>query len=240
MIGFLGFELRRAARDLRILFFLIAFPVLLYLIVAGTSGRSAPGFGTTFLASMAVWSVIGAGMWTAGPQLCRERASGWIRQLRVTPLSSRAWLVTKLVQGCLMAVPGVVALGVAAVAKEHVHLSAGAWAALGATVVIGTIPFVFLGLIIGLWLDAQTGQVAQMLALMLLAFLGGLFIPLSVMPSGLRDVARALPSYRLASVGWDVLGGHGPATADVAVLAAWTLALAGGAIWLWRRESVTG
>ena len=239
MTAFLGFELRRAVRDMRFLFFLIAFPVALYLIESATNGRRA-GFTTVFLASMAVWSVMGSGMWSTGPQLCRERAGGWIRQLRVTPLSDRAWLAAKIVQGCLMAIPGVVALGVAAVAKEHLHLSAGTWLALLVTVIVGAVPFVFAGLIVGLGLDAQTGQVVQLITLILLAFLGGLFIPLSIMPVALRDVARALPSYRLASIGWDIVGGHGPGAADVIVLALWTAVLAAGAIWLWRREAATG
>lgn len=240
MIAFLGFELRRASRDLRFLFFLIAFPVVLYLVEVGTAGRSDPRFATTFVASMAVWSVIGSGLWTSGPQLCRERAGGWIRQLRVTPLSGRAWLGAKLVQGCVMAVPGVVLLGATAIVKEHVDVPAGAWAALLVTAVLGAIPFVFAGLVIGLRLDAQTGQVTQMAVLMLLAFLGGLFIPLSIMPGGLRDVARTLPSYRLASIGSDVLAGHAPGAADIAVLGLWTAVLAAAAIWLWRREATAG
>lgn len=237
MTAFLAFELRRAGRDVRFLFFLIAFPVVLYLVESGTAGRHDPRFATTFLASMAVWSVIGSGMWTSGPQLCRERAGGWIRQLRITPLSPGAWLGAKLVQGCVMAVPGVVVLGVVAALKQHVDVSAGTWAALLATVVAGVIPFVFAGLIIGLRLDAQTGQVVQMVTLLLLAFLGGLFIPMSIMPDGLQHVAKALPSYRLASIGWDILSGHGPRLADAAVLALWTAALGAAAVWLWRREA---
>lgn len=240
MAAFLGFELRRTARDARFLFFLIAFPALLYLIESGTAGREDPRFATTFLASMGVWSVIGAGMWSSGPQLCRERSNGWIRQLRITPLSDRTWLFTKIIQGCLMALPGVVVLAIVAVAKEHVRVSVGGWAALLVLVVAGTIPFVFAGLIIGLRLDAQTGQVVQLLTLMLLAFLGGLFIPMSVMPDALRHVATALPSYRLASIGWDVLDGHALRFGNVAVLLAWTLVLGAAALWLWRRESSTG
>ncbi|HEY3686593.1 MAG TPA: ABC transporter permease [Streptosporangiaceae bacterium] len=240
MTAFLGFELRRTARDVRFLFFLIAFPVLLYLIESGTAGRGDPHFATRFLASMGVWSVMGAGMWASGPQLCRERGSGWIRQLRVTPLSDGAWLATKLAQGCLMAVPGVVLLGVTAVLKEHVHVSAGAWAALLVLFVAGAVPFVFAGLIIGLRLDAQTGQVAQMMVLIVMAFLGGIFLPLSIMPDALRDVARALPSYRLASTGWDIVDGHALRLDNAAVLVAWTAVLAVAAVWLWRRESSTG
>ena len=39
------------------------------------------------LAGMAAYGAIGGGLFAAGPRLSAERASGWLRQLRATPLS---------------------------------------------------------------------------------------------------------------------------------------------------------
>jgi len=240
--AFLRFELRRALRDLRFLFFLIAFPVLLYLIDSSVGGAAGggPDYTAGVMVAMAVWSVMGAGMWASGPALCRERASGWLRQLRVTPLSSGGWLTTKLIQGCLMAIPGTVLLAIVATAKDGVTVSAGQWGGLAVLVVLGAIPFVFAGLLIGLRFDAQTGQLVQMLTLMVFAFLGGLFFPVSLMPDALAHVAQALPSYGLSAIGQGILGGHAVHTGDVATVAGWAVALGAAAMWRWHRESSAG
>ena len=64
-----------------------------------------------------------------------------------------------------------------------------------------------LGLVIGLVFDGQTAQVAQMITLIVLAFLGGIFIPYSNLPDGIQMIGKALPSYHLVQLGWDAAGG---------------------------------
>jgi ABC-2 type transport system ATP-binding protein len=65
---------------------------------------------------------------------------------------------------------------------------------------------------------------------------GGLLIPGSQLPAGLRHAAAVLPSRRLADLARAVAAGHNPPLVAVAVLAAWTLAAAGAALALRRRD----
>jgi len=96
-----------------------------------------------------------------------------------------------------------------------------------------------LGLVIGLVFDGQTAQVAQMFTMLVLAFLGGIFIQWSSLPHGMQLIGKALPSYHLAQLGRNAAGGHALGLANIAVLAAWTAGLAVVALWRWRRESTT-
>jgi ABC-2 type transport system permease protein len=240
MIAFLRFELVRTLRNVRFLVMLVAFPVLIYLIYAKQHGMSQGlTVATLLLVSMAVYSGMGSAMFASGPQLARERQNGWMRQLRISPISTRGWFAAKLVQAILMIVPGLAVLMVLALTYGHVHLAAGRLGELVAVLVLGTIPFCALGLVIGLLFDSQTAQVAQMITLLVMAFLGGIFIQWSDLPHGMQLIGKLLPSYHLAQLGWNAAAGLPLAMSDVAALAAWTVALGLIATWRWRNESTT-
>ena len=238
MIAFLRFEIVRTLRNVRFLVMLIAFPVLLYLIYAKQHGISQGlTVATLLLVSMAVYSGMGSAMFASGPQLARERRSGWMRQLRISPIGTRGWFAAKLVQAELMIIPGLAVLLALALTYGHVHLAAGRLGLLVAVLVLGAIPFCALGLVIGLMFDSQTAQVAQMITLLVLAFLGGIFISWNNLPHGMQMIGKMLPSYHLAQLGWNAAAGRGLGLTNIAVLAVWAAGLAALALWRWRSES---
>lgn len=240
MAAFLRFEIMRSLRNVRFLVMIVAFPVLLYLIYAKQSGTSdGLTIAAVLLVSMAVWSGMGSAMFATGPQLARERQSGWMRQLRVSPIPAPRWFGAKLAQGLLLIIPGFALLIALGFGYGHVHLAASRVAVLAAVLVLGAIPFCVLGLVIGLFFDGQTAQVAQMLTMILLAFLGGIFIPLHSLPHAMQLIGKALPSYHLAQLGWNAVAGRALGVTDMLALAAWAAGLGVLAIWRWRQESTT-
>ena len=240
MIAFLRFEIVRTLRNVRFLVMLIAFPVLLYLIYAKQHGISQGlTVATLLLVSLAVYSGMGSAMFASGPQLARERRSGWMRQMRISPISTRGWFTAKLVQAILMIVPGLAVLTALALTYGHVHLAAGRLGLLVAVLVLGAIPFCALGLVIGLMFDSQTAQVAQMITLLVLAFLGGIFISWNNLPHGMQMIGKVLPSYHLAQLGWNAVAGRPLGVTHMLALAAWAAGLAVIAVWRWRQESTT-
>jgi ABC-2 type transport system permease protein len=238
MIALLRFEITRTLRNARFLVMLVAFPVALYLIYGTQKGVAQNlTIGTLFLVAMAVYSGMGSAMFATGPQLARERQSGWMRQLRVSPISTPAWFGVKLAQGVLMIIPGLAVLVIVALAIGHVHLTAAHLALLVGVLLAGSIPFCLLGMVIGLIFDGQTAQIAQMITLIVLAFLGGIFISWNSLPSGAQFVGKMLPTYHLAQLGWDSAGGFALHASDAIALVAWTVGLATVAMLRWRREA---
>lgn len=238
MIAFLRFEIIRTLRNARFLVMLIAFPVALYLIYGTQQGVAQNlTIGTLFMVSMAVYSGMGSAMFASGPQLARERQSGWMRQLRVSPISTPAWFGVKLAQGILMIIPGLAVMIIAAFALGHVQLSGARLGLLVAVLLAGAIPFCMLGLVIGLMFDGQTAQIAQMIILIVLAFLGGIFIPWNNLPGPAQVAGKVLPTYHLAHLGWDSAGGFALHASDAIVLAAWAVGLAAVALLRWRQEA---
>jgi len=241
MAAFLRFEITRSLRNVRFIVFIAGFPVLLYLIYAKQHGTSQGlSVAALLMVSMAVWSGMGSAMFATGPQLAKERQNGWMRQLKVSPITAPRWFGAKLVQGLLLIIPGFVLLLALGFGYGHVHLAAGRVGVLAAVLLLGLIPFCVLGLVIGLLFDGQTAQVAQMLTMLVLAFLGGIFISWHNLPHAMQLIGKGLPSYHLAQLGWNAVAGRSLGVSHILVLAAWAVGLGAIAVWRWRQESTAG
>lgn len=188
------------------------------------------------MVAMAGFSMVNATISANCITLPVERASGWQRQLRITPLSGAGWLTARIAQATLAVVPGLAVISLCGLLVGHVDLSAGQWAAFVLLVLLGSIPFSFLGLLLGQLLDAQAAQPVQAMSSMLLSFGGGLFFPLATFPAVLRSIAEWLPTHLFFQGGQDVLASHVPAAADVAGLAVWAAGLAALALLVWSRQ----
>jgi ABC-2 type transport system permease protein len=239
MTAFARFEIRRTLRDSRFLLFLVAMPALLYLLLAGFTGTShidglpAPA---AFMVAMMCYAAIGSACYAIGPPLAAERASGWIRQLRIMPLPGTSWLAVKLLQGALLILPGITVVAATAAITHSPGLTPARWAALAVVLLAGSLPFTVLGLVIGQALDGQTANSATLFTVLGLSFAGGLLIPDSQLPLALRHAAAVLPSRQLADLARAAAAGHSPSWTAIGVLAAWTLAAAGAALILRRRD----
>jgi ABC-2 type transport system permease protein len=234
MLAYTRFEVVRTLRNARFLVVTMLVPALLYLFFTRVANGVA---GASVMVAMAGLSMIAATTSANSVTLPAERASGWLRQLRITPLSGPAWVTARIAQATVAVVPGLAVLCLAGVLLGHVRLSAWQWAAFIALVLAGSVPFSFLGLLLGQVLDAQAAQPVQGLLMMLLAFGGGLFIPLAAFPEPLRTAAQLLPTRLFYQAGQDVLSAHLPAAADLAGLLAWAVAMAALALAIWSRQA---
>lgn len=85
----------------------------------------------------------------------------------------------------------------------------------------GCLPFAAIGIVVGTIADGDGAQGLTMVLYLVLAALGGLWMPVQILPSPLQTVARTLPSYHLAQLGWHIARGVAPALGDGLVLLAW-------------------
>jgi ABC-2 type transport system permease protein len=239
MFPYARFEIRRTLRDARFVLFLVAMPAMLYLLLSGFSGTgtedglAAPA---AFMVAMMCYATIGSACYAIGPPLAQERASHWMRQLQIMPLRGTSWLAVKLIQGGLLILPGTVIVAVAALITHPPGLTPVRWAGLAVILLLGSLPFTVLGLTIGEALDGQVANSATLFTVIGLSFAGGLLIPDKQLPHAVREISTALPSRQLADLAQAAAAGHQPSVASAGVLMLWTLAAAGAALALRRRD----
>jgi ABC-2 type transport system permease protein len=237
--AYVALELRRSLRDGRYVGLVVAWPVAAYLLfstVFGGAADRAEGLGarTEIMVAMAAFGAIGAVLMATGPRMAAERQSGWTRQLRVTPLPAWRLLAARLVAALALTLPAIGLTFVVAAARG-VGLGGWEWPALAALLVVGSVPFGVLGLLIGASGSGEAAMGLTTAVYVALAALGGLWMPVRILPSALRTLAGALPSYRLGELGWRVAAGRPPTLSSVVVLAAWTVGLGALALLVGRR-----
>lgn len=238
--AYLRFELMRTLRNRRFLFLSLVFPLVLYLLIAGPSkherdlggtGISAPLY---FMVGMVAFGAMSA-MLSAGARIAAERAAGWNRQLRITPLSPRTYLRAKVLTGYALALLTIAALYVAGAAMG-VRLPADRWVAMTWLILVGLLPFAALGILLGHLLSVEAIGPAMGGGVALLAFLGGTWFPIPD-HGVLHAVGRALPSYWLVQAAHVALGGSPWGTLGWVVMGGWTLVLGALAVRAFRSDT---
>lgn len=242
MFAYLKFELIRLVREPRIMMFTVLMPVASYVVFTGVGSNTGKAEGVpipaTLMIGLAGYGAI-LGVLSIATTVSVERTQGWLRQLRVTPLKPAAVVTVKVIISTLIAVPSIVAVGIAAYFQHHVTLSVGEWLLVLFVMWLGTIPFALLGLAFGYALKPNLAQPASFLTFFSLSVLGGLLVPAAAFPAGLRRFAHALPSNRYAELGWRAVAGHAPTMTGGIVLAGWTALFGLLAIVAYRRSAAT-
>jgi ABC-2 type transport system permease protein len=232
MSALLAFQLRRVGRNRQYLVFTVLLPALFTIFFTKIFGGQAGGgaasyqdFAAFYMVSMMAYGALGAAL-GATIRLAFDRASGWLRQLRVTPIRPGHLLATDVIVGALLTLPSLVVVALVGRFVNGVQLGFGSWVALVAVLWAGSIAFVALGLLVGLVLEERAAGAAVGITGVVLAALGGLWVPVDVFPSGMKGLAHAMPSYWYAQLGRDVAAGTAPSLVAVVVLAGFTAGFA--------------
>lgn len=227
MSALLAFQLRRVGRNRQYLVFTVLLPALFTIfftkIFGGQAGEAAKyqDFAAYYMVSMMAYGALGAAL-GATIRLAFDRASGWLRQLRVTPIRPGQLLATDVIVGALLTLPSLLVVALVGRFVNGVQLDFGTWVALVAVLWAGSIAFVALGLLVGLVLEERAAGAAIGITGVVLAALGGLWVPVDIFPAGMKGLAHAMPSYWYAELGRDVAAGTAPSLLAVVVLAGFT------------------
>jgi ABC-2 type transport system permease protein len=230
------YELLRTFRNRRLYIFSFGSPLLLYYAIAAPN-RHEHNVSHTGISAVVYFMVGLAGfggmnaVLGSGARIAAERAVGWNRQLRITPLSTRNYFRVKVLTAYAMAII-TIALLYAAGATLGVHLRAGNWIDMTLLMLVALLPFAALGILLGHLLTSDSVGPAIGGTTAVFALLGGIWFPVT---SGvMHEVAEALPSYWLVQASRVGLGGHGWGTTGWLIVAGWTVgatALARRAYW---------
>ena len=236
-LTYLRLEILRVLRLPQMVAITVGLPVALFVVLAALFDGSPGGVSATAytMQSMAAYASLGTAMFSAGA-IALERRIGWNRQLRLTALPPHSYVVVKGTAAWLLALLGLAPVYLAG-AIAGVTLPAWRWAALTATTWTALLPFVLLGIALGLLGTSESVQAVTTVLVLTLALLGGMWFPVDVLPHTMQIIAHATPSYWLNALGRAVIGAPSFTWTGVAVLAGWTAAIAGVAIVRYRADA---
>ncbi len=236
----LRLELRRLLRNRRTVVFTLVMPVVFFLLFGLKEAYATESVGNGnvsafIMVSMAIYGAMLATT-SAGASVSIERSQGWSRQLRLTPLEPAAYIAVKLVMALVVAAASILAVYATGIVTGEADMPLHQWLATALIAWVGSLVFAAFGLFMGYVLPGE--NVMQVLGpvLALLAFLGGLFVPLD--PGSLMEsIAKLTPMYGINQIV------HAPLTGDhmswtwFLNVVVWLAVFAGGATWRFRGDT---
>ncbi|GAA5084770.1 ABC transporter permease [Microbacterium yannicii] len=245
-LTYLGIELKRKLRNRRTLIFTVAFPVVMFVIIglpmrdqqltATPLSQGGPSIAAYIMVSMAMYGAMMSATQT-GAAVAVERAQGWSRQLRLTPLNPLVNVLIKMIAGMLLGLLAIVATYLAG-AISGIDLTPVQWIATGlaAWLLAGAV-FTTLGLMVGYMVPGENAAQITSLAIVLLSFLGGLFYPISTMPDFMQVIARFTPVYGISEIAREPLTGDPFAPLALINAIVWLGIFVAGTVFFFRRDT---
>ena len=221
----------------------IVFPIMFYVlfaIVLNSGSAQDRREGATYgLATMGCFGVMAVALFGFGVSLAMERGQGWLQVKRASPMPVAAYFLAKLFAAVVFSTVIMALLLSIGYSFGGVRLPLGTAAKLAGILIAGSIPFGAMGLAIGYFAKPNSAPAVVNLIYLPMSFCSGLWIPLAMLPHGLRVLATLLPPYHLAQLALNSVGmvqNPVPAWRHVEALIACTLLSLGIAAWGYRRD----
>lgn len=211
----------------------LAFPVLIFSVIALSSADVDPVVVTAGFAAIAV---LGVTFFQFGVGISAERASPWEAYLRTLPATIRVRFAARLFSALLFAATSVSLVVVTAVAATSFSLSPARWVAFLAALLIGSVPFALLGIALGYLAPPKAALPIANLLFLPLAFVGGLWGPTQNLPGAIAAVSPYLPTRQWGDLLRAATGEEPFRVSSAVGLAAYAIAFALLAAWGFRHD----
>jgi ABC-2 type transport system permease protein len=245
LLAFGRFELGRLLRSWKFLAITVGFPVIFYILFLSdhTAGKVVDGtvpWRVYLMVSMCSFGALVAALNAAGTRLSMERASGWARQLRITPIPAWSYVATKVVASMLVVLPVIVLVEAVGAGFGDVRLGATAWIGLTLLLWVTSLPFAVLGVFIGFLVSTEAAFPVVTGLMFVLGYFGGLFNPVSEMPGSLQFIAHLMPNYHQLSLALASLDGQTLTYSHWLILTGYVGVLGLAIVWKHRVEEARG
>ncbi len=241
------YDLRTFLRDPRARGFTLALPLLLLLLFGyifrhesfNYNGVSIAG-DSYYLPRMIVLGLASATLSNLVIVLVSKRETGALKRRRATPVRPVVLIGSNVVTSEVSGLTIVIVLSVVGLAVFSVHLTAAGAGAVIVTAVIGTAALCGVAYAVATLIKSiDAAGPLVMLIMFTLNAISGIYIPESLFPAWLRDIAQVLPIRPLAEAMQAAFdprtnGGRYFAWPDLLIVAAWGVA---GALFAMRRFS---
>jgi ABC-2 type transport system permease protein len=234
-----GAEILKALRAPEYIIPTLIMPVAFYSLFGIVLSMGGGNNAEYLLATYGVFAVMGPAVFGFGIAVATERERGWLELKRAAPIAGSTYLLAKVFATVVFASLALAPLYIAAGFFGGVALPRSTWAQLLGVHVLATLPFILIGLTVGLSMKANGAVAVANLLFLGLAVLGGLWIPIVVFPPMMQAIASFLPSYHLAEIALAVAGAPGERSlaTHAGALVAMTAGLLGITLLAWRRQS---
>jgi ABC-2 type transport system permease protein len=187
----------------------LVFPPMFYTLFAVLlNHRGGAQVATHLLATYGVFGVMAPGLFGFGVAIAMDRERGFLALKRAQPVPAGAVLLSRMAMAMVFATVISLLLMLIGTVFAGVSLTASQALSLVLVDLFGVLPFCAIGLYVG---SIATGQGAPAIINMIylpMAFLAGLWMPLSMLPTFIARIAPLWPAHHLAQIALSVVGAN--------------------------------
>jgi len=234
----LRIELLRMLRNRRTIVFTLVFPAALFFAFgSGSDWNQDVGHGNVAAYIMVSMALYGAALTAAagGAMVAMERALGWSRQLRLTPLHPMVYILMKALVALVLGAVAITVVNLAGIVQGKPSMPAGVWVSCAVLTLLCTMVFAALGVFVGYLVPGENAMQVLGPGLALFSFLGNVFIPITE-GSTMWHVASLTPMFGVAMVSRAPLTGDLPWYAVVNAVV-WLAVFVAGAAWRMSKDT---
>jgi ABC-2 type transport system permease protein len=194
-------ELKAFFRERQSVVFIFAMPAVMLVLLGAIFGTQHAGPGVT-IGDLYVAGLIGGGVMATsyqnlGMSIAFERERFTLKRLRGTPMPAAAYFTGKIIQVLVAATAEVAVLLAVGVAFYHLRLpaSVAAWWTFAWVFALGVAACSLLGIAASSLprSAARNGVAVITLPFVVLQFISGVYVPFTLVPPWLRDIASVFP-----------------------------------------------
>ncbi|RVX40148.1 ABC-2 type transport system permease protein [Nonomuraea polychroma] len=212
------------------------FPAIAMLAFVVPFAGQDPRAATAATGSLTIFAAMSAALLGLSISVSQDREQPWNPYLRTLPAGPFPRFAGRILSTlAVMLVSVIPVVVVSALFTQATITPARLVLGLGA-LVVGLVPFLLLGLFLGLTLSSKAAIGVSQLVFFPLGILGGLLLPPQVFPEFVQVVSPYVPSRGAAELIWWATFGTGPNTVALVMLAVWTVIAAAAAAWAYRRD----
>ena len=183
----------------------LVFPAMFYLLFGILMGSGKSDMSAYLLATYCIFGVMGPGLFGFGVSVALEKDRGWLKWRRAVPAIPGAYFIAKMVMAVIFSLIIFIELAILAAGFGGVDLTLLQWTQLLIVSLFSSLPFCALGLVIGILVNGQAAPAVVNFIYLPMAFLSGLWLPISMLPKFLGTLAPIWPSYHAAQIALKII-----------------------------------
>lgn len=234
-------EIIRMCRNPYYVFWALLMPMIFYIIytkILNTDILNKALWDKEFLMSVAMFSIMGSAIMTFGIRLVQERSEGWTVFMRITPVSNLVYFSAKMAAQTLIHLGSITLIFISGKFLNGISMSTQEWLMCGAWLMAGSLPFLAIGVLIGMIKRVDTAGGIANFVFIFLAVTGGITMPLEVFPAPIQVLSSWLPVYNYGMGAWSIVNGGMPEMKNIAILTSYLVIFMLLSIYIRKKQEV--
>jgi len=195
-----GIELKAFFREKQAVAFVLTLPAIMLILLGSIFRNSGAGHGLSvgelFAAGLIGGGIMSTSYQNLGMSIAIERDRGMLKRLRGTPMPGAGYFIGKTCLVLVTTVAEMVILIIVGMLVDHLHLpdSAARWWTFAWVFVLGTVACTLLGIAASsVPRSARSATAVITLPFVVLQFISGVYVPFTLVPPWLGDIAAIFP-----------------------------------------------